>query len=538
MCIVDFSPNSISMMTVALIRNQVGGYAMRVLSNITKRLVYKHSVEFVPSDAKLEDYMIDPPNPTAQSVRVALLTEFDNVPANWTCSGKLWMGDGIGVVVNSADKVVSLYLVAAKLVISPHFVNFFCSLFFAVLLVGHIIWVLERWTNQNVFRPFYGEGVMDGLWWAMVTQTTVGYGDKAPVTGQGKIFAIFWMLFGLIMFGVFSGQVADFIDGEVASNRIQNAASLAGFSVGVLEKTRFLNLQTKFGFSPKFCAELDECLIALKTDEVQALLVPRADAISHFRTRQFGDSLSTISQEMCGAPFRLSGKPVPQEDLLQARPAVRVCAFGKSVHSADYLTEAFNSKIEVMHNDGSLASILYGEQDELFPPAVTDPEKCQDPSAWELFVIIPAAVLFVIFAVLNHLHDSPRSRGFLLSLFAVRSDEPSSEALSDSQDSSDTGQMKTGKVVKPLDDAPGPPMLVEAHVTEMVEVTKKLGIFTAMQASDIRRMQKELREQGFLLERMLKFFVICASIVVASLGTMVGLLIVIWGDQIQVADYS
>ena len=125
MCIVDFSPNSISMMTVALIRNQVGGYAMRVLSNITKRLVYKHSVEFVPSDAKLEDYMIDPPNPTAQSVRVALLTEFDNVPANWTCSGKLWMGDGIGVVVNSADKVVSLYLVAAKLVISPHFVNFF-----------------------------------------------------------------------------------------------------------------------------------------------------------------------------------------------------------------------------------------------------------------------------------------------------------------------------------------------------------------------------------------------------------------------------
>ena len=109
------------------------------------------------------------------------------------------------------------------------------------------------------------------------------------------------------MFGVFSGQVADFIDGEVASNRIQNAASLAGFSVGVLEKTRFLNLQTKFGFSPKFCAELDECLIALKTDEVQALLVPRADAISHFRTRQFGDSLSTISRKCAAHPFVSQG---------------------------------------------------------------------------------------------------------------------------------------------------------------------------------------------------------------------------------------
>ena len=31
--------------------------------------------------------------------------------------------------------------------------------------MGHIIWFLERWQNENVFRPFYGEGVMDGLWY-------------------------------------------------------------------------------------------------------------------------------------------------------------------------------------------------------------------------------------------------------------------------------------------------------------------------------------------------------------------------------------
>jgi hypothetical protein len=43
--------------------------------------------------------------------------------------------------------------------------------------------------------------------------------------------------------------------------------------------------------------------------------------------------------------------------------------------------------------------------------------------------------------------------------------------------------------------------------------------------------------QAFLLERMLKFFLICAGVVFCSLTTMIGILIVVWGDQIQFADY-
>ena len=36
---------------------------------------------------------------------------------------------------------------------------------------------------------------------------------------------------------------------------------------------------------------------------------------------------------------------------------------------------------------------------------------------------------------------------------------------------------------------------------------------------------------------MLKFFLICAGVVFCSLTTMIGILIVVWGDQIQFADY-
>ena len=61
MCIVDFSPNSISMMTVST--DPESGWRLRdegAVEHYKAFWVYKHSVEFVPSDAKLEDYMIDP----------------------------------------------------------------------------------------------------------------------------------------------------------------------------------------------------------------------------------------------------------------------------------------------------------------------------------------------------------------------------------------------------------------------------------------------------------------------------------------------
>ena len=48
----------------------------------------------------------------------------------------------------------------------------------------------------------------DALWWAYVTITTVGYGDKYPVTTEGRIIAAFLMTMGVGLFGTFTGYVA------------------------------------------------------------------------------------------------------------------------------------------------------------------------------------------------------------------------------------------------------------------------------------------------------------------------------------------
>ena len=45
--------------------------------------------------------------------------------------------------------------------------------------------------------------LLDAVWWTVSTVTTVGYGDIVPVTDMGKIIAIFYMIFGIAVLGIF-----------------------------------------------------------------------------------------------------------------------------------------------------------------------------------------------------------------------------------------------------------------------------------------------------------------------------------------------
>jgi len=49
----------------------------------------------------------------------------------------------------------------------------------------------------------------DGVWWAFVTITTVGYGDQYPVTELGRLVGVFTMALGVGLFGVLTGFLAN-----------------------------------------------------------------------------------------------------------------------------------------------------------------------------------------------------------------------------------------------------------------------------------------------------------------------------------------
>lgn len=92
-----------------------------------------------------------------------------------------------------------------------------------LLLVFASIGILQLETTPEANIKSAG----DAIWWAVVTITTVGYGDRYPVTAEGRFLAAVLMVFGVALFGVFSGFVASWFVGDRNDEQETQSARLA-----------------------------------------------------------------------------------------------------------------------------------------------------------------------------------------------------------------------------------------------------------------------------------------------------------------------
>lgn len=65
--------------------------------------------------------------------------------------------------------------------------------------------IVERGEGGNI------QNFGDGLWWAVTTVTTVGYGDRFPVSAEGRAIAAFLMLLGISLFSFVTANIAAFL---------------------------------------------------------------------------------------------------------------------------------------------------------------------------------------------------------------------------------------------------------------------------------------------------------------------------------------
>ena len=74
---------------------------------------------------------------------------------------------------------------------------YFFALFSLVVIAGTLMHLVEGNVGGTAFID-----IPAGMWWAIVTLTTVGYGDMVPQTGLGKVIAGVTMVAGLSMFAI------------------------------------------------------------------------------------------------------------------------------------------------------------------------------------------------------------------------------------------------------------------------------------------------------------------------------------------------
>ena len=91
------------------------------------------------------------------------------------------------------------------------------AIFFVAILAAIGVTLLESQSNAQF------KNLSNGLWWAVVTMATVGYGDIVPITPAGRLVAGIVIMSGVTLFSVFTAAVSS----RVITNRLKEGKGLS-----------------------------------------------------------------------------------------------------------------------------------------------------------------------------------------------------------------------------------------------------------------------------------------------------------------------
>ena len=116
-----------------------------------------------------------------------------------------------------------------------HFINFA----FNIEIMKDFLTTLIIKDDTNIGRSF--SIYFYSMWWAVVTLTTVGYGDVYPITVGGKIFTSFIVLIGIGLVAVPTRFIASALTKVVVkNNQLRNPTPLPTISHMLLKSTGYV----------------------------------------------------------------------------------------------------------------------------------------------------------------------------------------------------------------------------------------------------------------------------------------------------------
>ena len=140
-----------------------------------------------------------------------------------------------------------------------------------LLLVGVLVWLFERRRNDE-FGHTTAEGLGDGFWWAAVTMTTVGYGDKAPKTLGGRIVGLIWMFAAVIITSSFTAAIATALTVSSLDRGIPGPEDLDGMRVGTVAESSGAAWLSGRAIIPREFPSLDAALESLAEGRLDAVV--------------------------------------------------------------------------------------------------------------------------------------------------------------------------------------------------------------------------------------------------------------------------
>ena len=186
-----------------------------------------------------------------------------------------FLTSGSAIAVPAIESRYSLFHFLGQFVdrlASREFLLMIGMLVLLAFVAGILVWLFERRRNSQAFTDKTLKGLWQGLWWAVVTMTTVGYGDKAPKTVGGRMVALVWMFTSIILFALFTAAVTASLTVGTLSGKVQGLRDLYGVRVGSLERSASLDALVRRGIAARGYTNAQEGLQAVADGKIDAFV--------------------------------------------------------------------------------------------------------------------------------------------------------------------------------------------------------------------------------------------------------------------------
>lgn len=217
---------------------------------------------------------------------------------------------GLGIATGYTPRGVWQAFLA---VFSPEFLFILALLLGVLLFWGVLVWIFERRGNQDEFGGSPAEGIGSGFWWAAVTMTTVGYGDKSPRTLGGRVVGFIWMFAGVIVISFFTASIASSLTVTQLDSKVSGPEDLPFVRTGVLAGSATEGALDDRRIRFTTYSSVREGLESVKDGRIDAFVhdapILRFETDRHFRNevsvlpRSFNDQYYGIALPL-GAPYR------------------------------------------------------------------------------------------------------------------------------------------------------------------------------------------------------------------------------------------
>lgn len=203
-----------------------------------------------------------------------------------------YFSTGIAIAVSSEpNKLVS----TIKRLFSWEFFVVLSGLCLLLLVVGLLLWVFERKRNADMFGGSAAEGIGASFWWAAVTMTTVGYGDKAPITLGGRVIGFIWMFAAIILISSFTAAIATSLTVNQLATDVKGLRDLYRVNVATIAGSSSAAFLTKQGIAFTEVTQVQAGLTKLKSGEYDAFVYDKP-IMQYVINQHFGDSIQVLPE--------------------------------------------------------------------------------------------------------------------------------------------------------------------------------------------------------------------------------------------------